>query len=70
MSPPEHRQDRPPIIVQLGPHNFIVAVWSRDEDGEPVYEIAHHNIHNAKLACELARQEWERLRGSLGREPT
>ena len=49
------RPGRPAIILQLEPHRYAVAVWGRDEGGEPVYEIAHDNIREVKIAATLAR---------------
>jgi hypothetical protein len=38
------------IVLQLEPHKFAVAVWRRDEDGEPIYEILHENIRDVSVA--------------------
>jgi hypothetical protein len=46
---------RPAIVLQLEPHRYAVAVWRRDEDGEPVYEILHDNVREVKIAATLAR---------------
>ena len=46
---------RPAIVLQLEPHEYAVAVWRRDEDGEPVYEILHENIREVTVAATLAR---------------
>lgn len=46
---------RPAIILELEPHKYAVAVWRRDEAGEPVYEILHENIRELKVAATLAR---------------
>jgi hypothetical protein len=51
--PPADR--RPAIVLQLEPHKFAVAVWRRDEDGSPVYEIVHEDIREVKVAATLAR---------------
>jgi hypothetical protein len=32
------RADRLPIILQLDADEFAVAVWLRDEAGEPIYD--------------------------------
>ena len=49
---PEH----PPVILQLGLHDFAVLEWVRDEDGEPVYRIVRQGIKAAKIAATLARK--------------
>jgi hypothetical protein len=49
--PPRH----PAIVLRLEPHRYAVAVWRRDEEGEPVYEILHDNIREVKIAATLAR---------------
>jgi len=46
---------RPAIILEIEPHKYAVAVWRRDEDGEPVYEILHRDIRELKVAATLAR---------------
>jgi hypothetical protein len=50
-------QDRLPIILQLDADEFAVAVWVRDEAGEPIYTIRHRGIQDAKIAVTLAAQE-------------
>ena len=52
---PTADQRRPAIILQLEPHKYAVAVWRRDEDGSPVYEIVHEDIREVKVAATLAR---------------
>jgi hypothetical protein len=42
------------IVLQLEPHKYAVAVWRRDEDGEPVYEIPHERTSALKVAATLA----------------
>jgi hypothetical protein len=44
------------IILQLELHKYAVALWRRDEDGEPVYEIVHENIREVSIAVMLARK--------------
>lgn len=53
-TPPADSQ-RPAIVLQLEPHRYAVAVWRRDEDGEPVYELVHDDIREVKIAATLAR---------------
>jgi hypothetical protein len=50
--PPE----RPPVILQLGPRDFSVLAWVRDEDGEPVYRVVKEKIRAASTAGVLARK--------------
>jgi hypothetical protein len=45
----------PAIILEIEPHKYAVAVWRRDEGGEPVYEILHRDIREVKVAATLAR---------------
>ena len=45
---------RPPVILQLGPRDFSVLVWVRDEGDTPVYRVAQTGIKAAKLAATLA----------------
>ena len=52
-SPAPHK--RPAIVPELEPHKYAVAVWRRDEDGEPVYEILHESIRELKVAATLAQ---------------
>jgi hypothetical protein len=47
--------DRPAIILETEPHKYAVAVWRREQDGEPVYEILHRDIRELKVAATLAR---------------
>jgi hypothetical protein len=44
------------IILQFEPRKYAVAVWRRDEDGVPVYEIVQENIRDARVAVTLARE--------------
>ena len=47
---------RPAIVLRLGPHDFAVAVWLRDEGEVPVYEIKQREIREASVAATVARQ--------------
>ena len=47
---------RAPVILQLGPRDYSVLAWVRDEDGEPVYRVVKDKIKAAKIAATLARQ--------------
>jgi hypothetical protein len=51
---------RPPIVLHLGPHDFAVAVWIRDEGNVPLYEVRHRDIREASVAAAVARQHQER----------
>jgi hypothetical protein len=62
----EPRSDRPPIILQLDLDDFAVAVWMRDEEGEPIHTIRHRGIRDAKIAATLAAQK---TRADMRREP-
>jgi hypothetical protein len=37
-------------------HKYAVAVWSRVEEAEPVYEIVHENVRGIRVAKTLARE--------------
>jgi hypothetical protein len=43
-------KNHPPIILRLGPHEYAVAVWRDDEEGEPVYEIIHRDIRDVSIS--------------------
>jgi hypothetical protein len=47
---------RPPVILQLGPRDFSVLTWVRDEDGEPIYRVVKDRIKAASTAAVLARK--------------
>jgi hypothetical protein len=46
----------PPVILRMGPRDYAVATWLRDEDGEPVYKIVQRGIKAASPAGGLARK--------------
>ena len=52
---PTRAPQHPAIILQVEPHRYAVAVWRRDENGEPVYEILHENIRELTVAATMAR---------------
>jgi hypothetical protein len=52
--------ERPPIVLHLGPHDFAVAVWIRDEGTVPVYAVRQREIREASVAAAVARQHEER----------
>ena len=47
---------RPPVILQLGPRDFSLLAWVRDEEGEPVYRVAKDRIKAASTAGVLGRK--------------
>lgn len=51
---------RGPVILQLGPRDFSVLVWVRDEDGEPIYRVVKEKIKAASTAAVLARTLMQR----------
>jgi hypothetical protein len=44
------------VILRLGPRDYWVATWLRDEDGEPVYRIVQRGIKAASTAGVVARK--------------
>ena len=44
------------VILQLGPRDFSVLAYDRDEDGEPVYRVVKEKIKAASTAGVLARK--------------
>jgi hypothetical protein len=44
------------VILRLGPRDYWVATWLRDEAGEPVYRIVQRGIKAASTAGVLARK--------------
>jgi hypothetical protein len=55
-APPPAPPGRGPVILPLGPRNFGIAHWTRDERGVPVYRITHKDIRAASVAATMARQ--------------
>jgi hypothetical protein len=49
----------PPIVLRRGPRDFAVAVWKQDMNGQPVYEILHDQIRDARFAATIAKEERE-----------
>ena len=47
---------RPPVILQLGPRDYSVLVWVRDEGETPVYRVAKDRIKAASTAGVIARK--------------
>ena len=47
---------RPPVVLELGPHDFALATWTRDERGVGVYRIVQREIREASVAATVARQ--------------
>jgi hypothetical protein len=50
------------VILKLGPRDYSVLVYDRDEDGEPVYRVVKEKIKAASTAGVLARKLQERTR--------
>jgi len=44
------------VILELGPRDFSVLTWVRDEDGEPIYRVVKDRIKAASTAAVLARK--------------
>ena len=57
--PPAPPPGREPIVLVVGPRNWGIAQWMKDERGVPVYRIAQKDIKAASIAGTLARQERE-----------
>jgi hypothetical protein len=47
---------RPPVILQLGPRDFSVLAWVRDEGDAPVYRVVKDRIKAASTAAVLVRK--------------
>ena len=47
---------RPSVILKLGPRDYSVLAYDRDEDGEPVYRVVKAKIKAASTAGVLARK--------------
>jgi hypothetical protein len=56
-------QERAPLILHFGAHDFAVAVWARDEGAVPICRIARRDIDAATVAATIARQAEEDARG-------
>ena len=54
----------PPVILQLGPRDFSVLVWVRDEVETPIYRVARDRIKAASTAAVLARKLEQEARSS------
>ena len=55
--PAEPPPGRGPIVLELGPRNFAIARWLRDEKDVPLYSIVRKDVKAASIAATLARQE-------------
>ena len=44
------------MVLKLGPRNYSVLAYDRDEDGEPVYRVVKEKIKAASTAGVLARK--------------
>jgi hypothetical protein len=54
--PPPAPPGRDPIVLTLGPRNWGIAQWMKDERDVPVYRITHRDIRAASTAAVLARK--------------
>jgi hypothetical protein len=48
------------VILQLGPRDFSVLAWVRDEDGAPLHRVAKDKVKAASTAAVLARKLQQR----------
>jgi hypothetical protein len=44
------------VILQLGPRDFAIARWVREEAGVPMYRITQKDIRAASTTATMARQ--------------
>jgi hypothetical protein len=44
------------VILRLGPRDYSVLAWVRDEDGAPVYRVVKDRIKAASTAAVVARK--------------
>ena len=44
------------VILELGPRDFSVLVWVREEGNTPIYRVAKVRIKAASTAAVLARK--------------
>ena len=51
------------LILQIGPRDFSVLVWIRDEGDEPVYRVVKDKIKAASTAAVLAQHSAGGRRG-------
>lgn len=56
----------PAVILKLGPRDYSVLTYDRDEDGEPVYRVVKEKIRAASTAGVLARKLQDRAAAQLG----
>ena len=45
---------RGPMILRLDAHEYAVATWIRDEDGQPIYQIRLGGMRHAQVAAAVA----------------
>ena len=55
-SPAPAAPARPPVILRLGPRDYSLLAWTRDEAGELVYRVVKDRIKAASTAAVLARK--------------
>ena len=54
--PPAPPPGRGPIVLELGPRNWGIAAWMRDERDVPVYRIVQRDVRAASTAATTARK--------------
>ena len=54
--PPSSPPGRGPVVLALGPRNWGIAQWIKDERDVPVYRITQRDIRAASTAAVLARK--------------
>jgi hypothetical protein len=54
--PPAPPPGRRPIVLELGPRNWGIAQWLKDERDVPVYRITHRDIRATSTAATIARK--------------
>jgi len=52
----QEAKSRPAIILQVGPREFAVLAWVRDEASSPVYRVVQQGIRAASTAAVMARK--------------
>jgi len=53
---PQEAKSHQPVILQIGPREFAVLAWLRDEAGAPVYKVVQEGIKAASTAAVMARK--------------
>ena len=61
---PTPSPSRPPVILKLGPRDYSVLAYDRDEGGEPVYLVVKEKIKASSTAAVLVRKLEQETRSS------